>query len=40
VRVSNEPCVDRTVSSRWELAHNRMETGLDTYGECRDSHEP
>ena len=40
LRVSNEPCVDRTKDIRRGLAHGWMEFGLDTYGECRDSHEP
>ena len=34
---SNEPCVDKTDTRRCELAHDRMVTGLDTYGECRDN---
>ena len=33
----NEPCVDKTDTRRCELAHDRMVTGLDTYGECRDN---
>ena len=37
MRVSNEPCTDKTDDSRWELAHNRMAAGLGVYGECRDS---
>ena len=40
LRVSNEPCVDRTKDIRRVLAHGWMDFGLDTYGECRDSHEP
>ena len=40
MRVSNEPCVDRTEDIRLVLAHVRIDFGLDTYGKCCDSHEP
>ena len=40
LRVSNEPCADKTFDSRCELAHNRRADGLDAYGEYRDSHKP
>ena len=36
---SNEPCVDRLTCGCRELAHGQTHDGLDTYGECRDSHE-
>ena len=36
LRESNEPCADKTDDSRCELAHNRMETFSDVYGERRD----
>ena len=39
LRVSNEPCVDRMAGGCRELAHRQTHGRLDTYGECRDSHE-
>ena len=39
LRVSNEPCVDRMAGGCRELAHGQTHGRLDTYGECRDSHE-
>jgi len=36
---SNEPCVDRMTGGCRELAHGQTRGRLDTYGECRDSHE-
>ena len=32
-----EPCTDENVDDRCELAHKRLETFSDVYGECRDS---
>ena len=37
MRVSNEPCTDRSSNARRELAHERAFDGLAVYGECRDS---
>ena len=31
-----EPCTDENVDDRCELAHKRLETFSDVYGECRD----
>ena len=36
---SNEPCVDSLSCGCRELAHGQTHDRLDTYGECRDSHE-
>ena len=36
---SNEPCVDGMAGGCRELAHGQTHDRLDTYGECRDSHE-
>ena len=36
LRVSNEPCTDRSSNARRELAHERAFDGLAVYGECRE----
>ena len=37
MRVSNEPCTDKSALRRDELARKRRYVDLDVYGECRDS---
>ena len=39
IALQGEPCVDGMAGGCRELAHGQTHDSLDTYGECRDSHE-
>ena len=39
IALQGEPCVDGMAGGCRELAHGQTHDRLDTYGECRDSHE-